>query len=144
MRQQVRQLTLELEITGDAKGLVTGIDASLSGIAGAIGIENGNPVGNAVTVTPGFTQTAGKYTATIRLLGVTGNRQNLSLTLHFASGNPAAYTVTSDLSGQLAAFNADKKTPLVLSAILVVTPTQAGFTATINPWTENSGSAVAN
>jgi hypothetical protein len=143
MRQQVRGLTLELEITGDAKDLVTGVGATLSGVAGTIDIETGNPAGNAVTVAPVFVKTDGKYMATIRLLGVTGNAQPLALTLQFASGNPSTYTVASDLSSPFAAFNDDRKTPLTLRSILVVTPTQAGFTATIDPWTEN-GSVIAD
>lgn len=144
MHQRVRQLTLELDMAGDAKDRITGVEASLSGVAGAIGIDNGNPEGAAVTVIPVFAQADGNYSATIRLLGVTGNAQTLSLTLHFAGGNPSTHTVTSDLSAALAAFNADRKTPLTLSAILTVTPTEAGFSATIDNWTGNGGSIIAN
>jgi hypothetical protein len=134
MHQQVRALTLELDVQDDASGRITGIDATLSGIAGAINIENGNPEGDAVTLTPAFTQTEGKYTAVMRLLGMAGNEQTLSLTLHFTDANSQSYTLRSDLSEQLSAFNADKKTPLVLHSILVVTPTAAGLTATITDW----------
>lgn len=138
----VRQLTLELEISGDAASRLTGIDAELSGVAGAINIENGNPVGNAVTVAPVFVKTDGKYTAILRLLGITGNAQTLALTLYFADGNPATHTVTSNLSDKLAAFNADRKTPLTLHSILVVTPTGGGFTATIGEWQSGNGGNI--
>lgn len=144
MHQQVRQLTLELDITGDARDRITGIDATLSGVAGAIDITNGNPAGNPVTVTPVFTQANGKYSATIRLLGITGNTQTLSLTLHFADNNPANYTLNSDLSTQLATFNADKKMPLTLQSILTVVPTPTGLTSTIADWIRgdtNTGTA---
>jgi hypothetical protein len=145
MHQQVRQLTLELEITGDAKDRLTSIEASLSGVAGAISIDNGNPAGNAITVALDFVRRdAACHVSTMRLLGITGNAQNLSLTLHFEGGNPSSYTITSDLTSGLVAFNTDKKTPLTLRSILVVTPTQAGFTATIDPWTENGGNVIAN
>ncbi|GHT34170.1 hypothetical protein FACS189415_3410 [Bacteroidia bacterium] len=145
MHQQVRQLTLELEITGDAKDRLTGIEASLSGVAGAISIDNGNPVGDAAAIALDFTRRdAINRVSTIRLLGITGNVQTLTLTLHFEGGNPSSYTVTSDLASGLAAFNADKKTPLTLHSILVITPTQTGFTATIDPWIENGGNVIAN
>ncbi|GHV29587.1 hypothetical protein FACS1894177_00730 [Bacteroidia bacterium] len=145
MHQQARQLTLELEITGDAKGRLTGIEASLSGVAGVISIDNGNPVGDAATIALDFTRKdAINRVSTIRLLGITGNVQTLTLTLHFEGGNPSPYTITSDLASGLAAFNADKKTPLTLHSILVVTPTQTGFTATIDPWIENGGNVIAN
>ncbi|MDR1866136.1 MAG: FimB/Mfa2 family fimbrial subunit [Bacteroidales bacterium] len=144
MRQQVRELTLALEPTGDAKDLIADVAASLSGVAGAIDIETGNPVGAAVSVNPAFEKGSdGKYYATIRLLGVTGTEQKLSLTLRYAGGNPSAQTVVCDLSSQLAAFNADKKTPLTLNAIVVVTPTANGFSATIEEWEENGKTIIA-
>jgi hypothetical protein len=145
MQQQVRQLTLELEITGDAKDRLTSIEASLSGVAGAINIDNGNPVGDAVSVALDFIRRdAINRVSTIRLLGITGNTQTLTLVLHFEGGNPSSYTIPCDLSDQLAAFNADKKTPLTLNATSVITPTEAGFTATIDDWADNTGNVIAN
>ncbi|MDR1344243.1 MAG: FimB/Mfa2 family fimbrial subunit [Tannerellaceae bacterium] len=134
MRQQVRALTLELDVQGDAADRITGIDATLSGIAGAINIENGNPEGDAVTLTPAFTQTEGKYTAVMRLLGMAGSEQTLSLTLHFTDADPQPYTLMSDLSEQLSAFNEGKKTPLVLRSVLVATPSATELTVTITDW----------
>jgi hypothetical protein len=134
MHQQVRQLTLELEITGDAKDRLAGIEASLSGVAGAISIDNGNPVGDAATIALDFRKGITYYTATTRLLGITGNAQTLTLTLHFEDGNPSSYTITSDLASGLAAFNADKKTPLTLSAQLLETPTETGLSTVISDW----------
>ena len=40
----------------------------------------------------------------------------------------------SDLTAELASFNADKKTPLALGSTLVETPAGTGFTATIDKW----------
>jgi hypothetical protein len=144
MRQQVRELTLALEPAGDAKDLVTGVTASLSGVAGAIGISTGNPVGDAVSVALVFAKGAdGTYYATIRLLGVTGTEQNLTVTLHYANGHPATQTLVCNLSSPLAAFNADKKTPLTLNAEVLVTPTATGFTATLDDWGENGRTITA-
>jgi len=135
MQQQVRQLTLELELSGDSGSRLTGIDATLSGVAGAWNIDTNGPlVGSAVTVPFAFTKIDDRYSATIRLLGMIGSAQELSLTLRFTGGNPASYTVTSDLSGLLAGFNNDKKKPVTLSAIMVVTPTQGGFTSVVSDW----------
>jgi hypothetical protein len=143
MRQQVRQLTLELEPTGDAKDFVTGIAASLSGVAGAIDINTGDPAGNAVSVDLAFAKDGGKYYSVIRLLGITGADQKLTLTLNYANGNPSSQTIVCDLSSPLADFNADKKTPLTLNAEAIVTPTVTGFTATIDDWIDNGGTIIA-
>jgi hypothetical protein len=136
MRQQVRQLTLILDITGDARDRISGVEATLSGVAGAIHIENGNPEGNPVTVPLSFESinSSGFFAATIRLLGITGMEQTLSLTLHFTGGNPRSFTLTSDLSDALAAFNADRKTPLTLTSGITVTITPLGVTAEIADW----------
>jgi hypothetical protein len=144
MQQQVRLLTFELDIQGDAKDRLTDIDATFSGVAGAININNGNPTGNPATVGLDFVITGGKYVAQIRLFGITGNEQNLSLTLHFEDGNPSTHTVTSDISSQLKAFNADRKTPFTLSSILAVTPSETGYTAIISDWENNDGAIIAN
>jgi hypothetical protein len=105
-------------------------------VAGAISIENGNPEGNPVTVPLSFESinSSGSFAATIRLLGITGTGQTLSLTLHFAGGNPRSFTLTSDLSDALAAFNADRKTPLTLTSGITVSITPLGVTAEISDW----------
>jgi hypothetical protein len=144
MRQQVRKLTLVLEPTGDAKDLIPSVTASLSGVAGAIGINTGNPAGNAVSVDLVFAKSDdGKYYVSIRLLGVAGTDQKLAVTLNYSSGNLTAQTIVCDLSRQLAAFNADKKTPLTLNAEAIITPTETGFTATIGDWTETGETIIA-
>jgi len=145
MRQQVRCLTLVLNVAGDAADRVTGITATLSGVADAIDIDTGNAVGNAVTVALIFAKgDDGKYYATIRLLGVAGSEQHLTATLTYAEGNPSSQTVVCDLSNPLAAFNADKKTPLTLNAQAIVTTTATGFSATVDEWAGEGGTIIAN
>jgi hypothetical protein len=134
MQQQVRQLILELDITGDARDRLIGIDGTLSGVARTINIDDGTPTGTTATTPFSSTQEGGKFISDIRLLGIAGDTQNLSLTLHFAEGNPATYTVTSDLSNRLSAFNTGKITPMTLSSIVVITPTQAGLATEISDW----------
>lgn len=81
---------------------------------------------------------AGSWSATVRLLGVTGPAQLLKTHVFFAGGNPPSYTVSSDLIPELTAFNKDKRTPLVLDGS-VDTPPEADFGATITDWETVTG-----
>ena len=53
-----------------------------------------------------------------------------------------AVTLTSDLTTALAAFNADKRTPLMLGGSVVETPTGSGFGATITDWMPGIGGDI--
>ena len=146
MHQQVRQLTLVIEPTGDAAGRIESIEGSLSGAAGTLDFATGT-YGAASDVALHFTKItegsdAGKWTATVRLLGITGNTQTLTATLAYADGNPQPTDLESDLSAALVDFNADKTVPLTLSGTIAETPTEAGVTATITDWTVIEGDPV--
>jgi hypothetical protein len=142
MHQQVRLLTLELEITGDAADHITEVDATLSGITSAINITNGNPTGETVSVTPAFIKTNDKYTANLRLLGIQGNAQILTLTLHFDSGNASDITAVSDLSEKMTAFNANKAVPFTLKAGVAVKDTALGVSVEISDWEDGNSETV--
>ena len=140
MRQQVRQLTLVIEPTGDAADRIESIEGSLSGAAGTLDFATGT-YGAVSDVALHFTRItdgsdAGKWTATVRLLGIAGDTQRLTATLTYADGNPADTSLESDLTAALADFNADKTVPLTLGGTIAETPTEAGFTATIGDWEE--------
>lgn len=146
MHQQVRQLTLVIEPTGDAADRIESIEGSLIGAAGTLDFAAGT-YGAASDVALHFTKItegsdAGKWTATVRLLGITGDTQRLTATLTYADGNPADTGLESDLSAALADFNADKTVPLTLSGTIAETPTEAGVTATITDWTVIEGDPV--
>ena len=135
MRQQVRQLTLELDIAENIKDRLTAVDAALSGVAGTLNIDDGThdaPTSIALTFAEDLRD--GKWKATVRLLGVTGKTQTLALSMNLAEGNLSPYTITSDLSSLLASFNEDKKTPLTLSTQIVGTETGGELIATITGW----------
>ena len=137
MHQQVRQLTLVIEPTGDAADRIESIEGSLSGAAGTLNFATGT-YGAASDVALHFTkitegEDAGKWTATVRLLGITGDTQRLTATLTYADGNPADTGLESDLTAALADFNSDKTVPLTLDGEAVV-PDEAGVTATIDDW----------
>ena len=140
MHQQVRELNIIIEPTGDAKDRIESIEGHLSGAAGAFDFAT-DTYGAASDVALNFTKItegsdAGKWTATVRLLGITGDTQRLTATLTYADGNPADTGLESDLTAALADFNADKTVPLTLGGTIADTPTEAGFTATIGDWEE--------
>ena len=146
MQQQVRQFTIVIEPAGGTTDRIAGITGTLSGVAAALDIADGThaaPSSVVLTfskITDGAN--VGKYTATVRLLGTAGTQQQLTATITFTDGSPAAVTLTSDLTTELAAFNADKRTPLTLGGTIVETPTGAGFSATITDWTPVHGGLV--
>lgn len=137
MRQQVRQLTLLIEQVGNTAA-IENIAGSLSGAAGTLDFATGTH-GNPSDVELLFMKIAegadaGKWKATVRLLGITGDKQRLSVTVTFAGGNPQPVTIESDLSEVLARFNTDKTAPLTLGGTMVETPVAGGMTATIDKW----------
>ena len=146
MHQQVRQLTLVIEPTGDAADRIESIEGSLSGAAGTLDFATVT-YGAASDVALHFTKItegsdAGKWTATVRLLGIAGDTQRLTATLTYADGNPADTGLESDLTAALADFNADKTEPLTLGGTIAETPTEAGVEAGITDWEKIDGGGV--
>ena len=146
MHQQVRQLTLVIEPTGDAVDRIESIEGSLSGAAGTLDFATGT-YGAASDVALHFTKItegsdAGKWTATVRLLGIVGDSQRLTATLTYTDGNPADTNLESDLTAALADFNADKTVPLTLGGTIAETPTEAGVEAGITGWEKIDGGDV--
>ena len=138
IRQQVRELTLIIEPTGDAADRIESIEGKLSGAAGSMDFAT-DTHGTPSEVELSFTKItsgadAGKWTATVRLLGIAGNAQQLTATLTYTDDNPQSHLLESDITASLADFNADKATPLTLGGTIAETPTEAGFSATITDW----------
>lgn len=145
MQQQVRQLTLVVEPTGQTTGKIKSIGGSISSIAGKLDMENGSYSGPMLMplyfskITEGAD--AGKWTITLRVLGfIPEEKHKLTLEIKFKDDNPKPVTIESDLSVALAGFNDDKRTPLTLGGTLVQTPTEVGFAATITGW--NDGGSI--
>ena len=131
MKQQVRELTLVIEPTGDAAGRITEIVAYLTGAAGTLDFAT-DTYGAASNVVLPFTKItegadAGKWKATVRLLGVTGTEQLLTGEIRYAEGNPTPTTLKSDLTEALKEFNTKKPEPMTLGGTLVETPEEAEF-----------------
>ena len=143
MRQQVRELTLIIEPAGDAADRIERIEGTLSGAAGTLDFATGIH-GTPSEVRLHFTKItsgndAGKWTATIRLLGIAGDTQRLTATLTYTDGNPADTSLESNLTAAIDGFNDGKTTPLTLGGTIAETPDEMGFTATITDWEEVDG-----
>ncbi|MCM1719481.1 FimB/Mfa2 family fimbrial subunit [Bacteroides ovatus] len=146
MQQQVRELTLIIEPTGETTDRIESITGTLSGIASSLNFADGThaaPANVAMTFSKITSGTdAGKWSATVRLLGTAGAEQRLAATIVFTNDNPATVNLDSDLTMALAAFNTNKRTPLTLGGSVVETPTGAGFGATIDDWTTVDGGDI--
>lgn len=146
MRQQVRQLTLMIEPTGDAAERIESIVGTLSGAAGTLDFATGT-YGTPSEVELHFTKItdgddAGKWMATVRLLGIAGNLQRLTATLTYTDGNPQPTALESDLTTALDGFNDGKTSPLTLGGTIAETPGEAGFTGEITDWETVDGGGV--
>ena len=146
MHQQVRELTLVIEPTGDAAERIESIEGTLSGAAGTLDFATGT-YGTPSEVKLHFTKItdgddAGKWTATVRLLGIAGNLQRLTATLTYTDGNPQPTALESDLTTALDGFNDGKTAPLTLGGTIAETPGEAGFTGEITDWETVDGGGV--
>lgn len=146
MHQQVRKLTLMIEPTGDAAERIESIEGTLSGAAGTLDFATGT-YGTPSEVELHFTKItdgddAGKWMATVRLLGIAGNLQRLTATLTYTDGNPQPTALESDLTEALADFNDGKTAPLTLGGTIAETPGEAGFTGEITDWETVDGGEV--
>ena len=146
MHQQVRQLTLVIEPTGDAAERIESIGGTLSGAAGSLDFATGTH-GTPSEVKLHFTKITegddvGKWMATVRLLGIAGNSQRLTATLTYTDGNPQPTSLNSDLTAALDSFNDGKTSPLILGGTIAETPDEAGFTGEITGWETVDGGGV--
>ena len=146
MQQQVRELTLMIEPAGDAADRIESIEGTLSGAAGTLDFATGTH-STPSEVELHFTKItdgndAGKWMATVRLLGIAGDAQRLTATLTYTDGNPQPTSLNSDLTATLDSFNDGKTAPLTLGGTIAETPGEAGFTGEITDWETVDGGGV--
>ena len=146
MQQQVRELTLMIEPAGDAADRIESIEGTLSGAAGTLDFATGTH-STPSEVELHFTKItdgddAGKWMATVRLLGIAGDAQRLTATLTYTDGNPQPTSLNSDLTSALNGFNDGKTAPLTLGGTIAETPGEAGFTGEITDWETVDGGGV--
>ena len=84
--QRTRDLRLELTVTEGDPERITAITGTLSGVARAYDLRNETLYGEAVSTAPAFTRNGDKVSADLRLLGIMGDRQTLTLVLTFTDG----------------------------------------------------------
>lgn len=130
--QRVRDLHIELTVTEGYPDRITGITGTLSGVAEAYDLWNETLYGEAVSTRPAFTRNGDKLSADLRLLGVMGDAQTLTLVLTFTDGR--ILTVDSDLTEQLAGFGEGDMTQAFTLTGDLLTPLEAGMGATITDW----------
>lgn len=143
MRQQVGKLTLMIETAGDAADRIESIEGSLLGVAGTMDFAT-DTYGAPSDVALHFTkitegENAGKWTATVWLLGITGDSQRLSATITYADGNPQPTALESDMTAALKDFNGNKTEALTLGGSVVETPDGVGVGGSITDWKRGNG-----
>lgn len=138
LRELARGLLILMEPTGDSADQIRSIKGYLSGVTGKLDFADGTHS------SPSYIEldfqkykegeNAGKWWATARLLGMAGTQQMLNVQINFEDDNPKPIPLLSDLTQELASFNAEKGKLFTLGSKLVVTPSNMGFTATLNNW----------
>ena len=109
MKQRVRELQLELEVTQGRPELIQSVTATLSGIAGAFDMARGQTTGEPASTVFSFTRDGSRLTADARLLGTMGTVQTLVLDIVFTDGGRTQRTEV-DLTEALTDFNGDMTT----------------------------------
>lgn len=155
MQQQMREITFTVTPSGGTPDKIESITGVLGGVAGAMDMDNGKR-SSASSVAMNFTKgTDGEWTATIRLLGITGDEQPLTTTVKFIGGHPGDLTDTTDIHDKINDSFDDNGAPTTpggdgsqpdidLGTEIVETPTETGFTATIKPWEKVMGTGTAD
>ena len=143
MQQQVRQLDLVLQPIGGSAPQIEKIQTQLTGLTTGWDLKNNKPLEKSTEVPLSFIkQPNGTWEASIRLLGVVGDIQLIQGDISFKKGTPLPLSVKADLSAELKDFNNNKHLPLRLKAA-IETPSEAGFTATINDWVQINETGTA-
>ena len=130
--QRVRDLHIELTVTEGDPERIAAIAGTLSGVAEAYDLRNETLYGEAVSTRPTFTRDGDKVSADLRLLGVLGDAQTLTLVLTFTDGR--TLTVESDMTEVLSGFGEGDMTQTFAIEGGLRTPLEAGFSATITDW----------
>lgn len=132
-----RDLNITIKLDGDSDYLLESVTATLSGVASEWDCINDVPyAGSTAVVDFDIEYDDDDYyylESSTKLLGIYGNEQTLTIEMNYEGGNPATHTVTSDLSGDLAAFNTNKKEPCNLGTTYDV-PNESATGGVITGW----------
>lgn len=133
--QRTRDLHIKLIVTEGDPERIAAVTGTLSGVAEAYDLRNETLCGEAVSTRPTFTRDGGKVSADLRLLGIMGDAQTLSILLTFSNGD--TQSIESDLTEVLAGFNGSTE-PFTLTGNLR-TPVEGGFAGSIDGWQQADG-----
>lgn len=117
MKQRVRELQLELEVTQGRPELIQSVTATLSGIAGAFDMARGQTTGEPTSTVFSFTRDGSRLTADARLLGTMGAVQTMVLDIVFVDGGRTQRTEV-DLTEAMKDFNDDMTTAYRITGTL--------------------------
>lgn len=147
MVRRVCPITMNLTLSGENTGKIAKIEASLSGVAGSVDMQNGAIGNENLTIKPVVEQasakthayTEGKVVLKCRVLGINkAEWQMLTVTVTMEDGYVS--TVTSDLTKYLKDLNTDMK-PIELTGT-VEAPQDGHFSGTIEDWEVVSGGDI--
>ena len=133
--QRTRDLHIKLIVTEGDPERIAAVTGTLSGVAEAYDLWNETLCGEAVSTRPTFTRDGDKVSADLRLLGIMGDAQTLSILLTFSNGD--TQSIESDLTEVLAGFNGSTE-PFTLTGNLR-TPVEGGFAGSIDGWQQADG-----
>ncbi|MGN0086496.1 MAG: hypothetical protein ACI353_03125 [Alloprevotella sp.] len=131
MQQRVRCLELQLRPASGEYGRIASVGCTLTGLSPAVGLATGSLDPTPVQAHTPCTVGPDCCTARFHLLGIVPAAQQL-LTIDIRFDNGDTQTIVSDITDQLAAFDAERL-PLRLTAMLDL-PAEPGLAATIGPW----------
>lgn len=138
MKQRVRELQLELEVTQGRPELIQSVTATLSGIAGIFDMEKGQTIGEPTSTVFSFTRDGSKLTADARLLGTMGAVQTLVLDIVFVDGGRTQHTEV-DLTEAMKDFNGDMTTAYRVTGTLETPVGMEECNAEITGWESVEG-----
>ena len=138
MRQQVRELQLELEVTQGRPELIQSVTATLSGIAGAFDMARGQTTGEPASTVFSFTRDGSRLTADARLLGTMGAVQTMVLDIVFVDGGRTQRTEV-DLTEAMKDFNDDMTTAYRITGTLETPVGMEECNAEITGWESVEG-----
>ena len=138
MKQRVRELQLELEVTQGRPELIQSVTATLSGIAGAFDMARGQTTGEPTSTVFSFTRDGSRLTADARLLGTMGAVQTMVLDIVFVDGGRTQRTEV-DLTEAMKDFNDDMTTAYRVTGTLETPVGMEECNAEITGWESVEG-----
>ena len=133
MQQQVRRLDIELTVTEGDIDNIKSITASLSGVANTIDMKTNTHSGTGLKIAPVFTKSGNKLIASVRLIGLTAETQNLRIDIIYTVGAPQQ--LITDMSSYLTGFSVNKHIPATLTGSISITSgIGIDYNSTISGW----------